>query len=91
MLPHKWNRTDEWYNFRSNPRSQVHVLLTLNEATYQGGTMGRDHPISWYHDFDGGHSWYTGMGHTEASFQDPLFQAHIWGGIMYAANLKEQS
>jgi type 1 glutamine amidotransferase len=91
MLPHKWMRTDEWYNFRSNPRSQVHVLLTLNEATYQGGTMGSDHPISWYHDFDSGRSWYTGMGHTEASFHEPLFLAHIWGGITYAAHLKEQS
>jgi type 1 glutamine amidotransferase len=91
MLPHKWMRTDEWYSFRSNPRSQVHVLLTLNEATYQGGAMGSDHPISWYHDFDGGRSWYTGMGHTEASFHEPLFLAHIWGGIVYAAGLKEQS
>jgi type 1 glutamine amidotransferase len=87
MLPHIWERTDEWYNFRSNPRSHVHVLLTLNEATYQGGTMGKDHPISWYHDFDGGRSWYTGMGHTEASFDEPLFLAHIWGGIVYAAHL----
>ncbi len=88
-LPHTWERTDEWYNFRSNPRSQVHVLLTLNETTYQGGTMGSDHPISWYHDFDGGRSWYTGMGHTEASFKEPLFLAHIWGGIVYAAHLTE--
>jgi len=86
-LPHTWERTDEWYNFRSNPRSQVHVLLTLKEATYQGGTMGHDHPISWYHDFDGGRSWYTGMGHTETSFQEPLFLTHVWGGVTYAARL----
>jgi uncharacterized protein len=89
MLPHEWDWTDEWYNFRSNPRGHVHVLLSLNEATYQGGTMGSDHPISWYHDFDGGRSWYTAMGHTEAGFHEPLFLAHIWGGILYAANLNE--
>jgi type 1 glutamine amidotransferase len=53
--------------------------------------MGSDHPISWYHDFDGGRSWYTGMGHTEASFHEPLFLAHIRGGIMYATHLNEQS
>jgi uncharacterized protein len=53
MLPHIWERVDEWYNFRTNSRSNVHVLLTLNEASYQGGTMGKDHPISWYHNFDG--------------------------------------
>ena len=27
-------------------------------------TGGDDHPISWCSDFDGGHVWYTGMGHT---------------------------
>ena len=36
VLPHKWERTDEWYNFRSNPRSQVHVLLTLDTTTALG-------------------------------------------------------
>ncbi|GHO89863.1 ThuA domain-containing protein [Dictyobacter formicarum] len=88
MLPAQWVRTDEWYNFRENPRSHVHVLLTLDESTYQGGEMGHDHPIAWYHDFEGGRSWYTGMGHTPESFSEPLFLAHLWGGISYAAGLK---
>jgi type 1 glutamine amidotransferase len=87
MLPQKWVRTDEWYNFVSNPRSSVHVLLTLDESTYKGGTMGRDHPIAWYHQFDGGRSWYTALGHTSESYHEPLFLAHLWGGIAYAAGL----
>ena len=36
-LPAKWMRTDEWYNFQSNPRSSVHVLATIEESTYDGG------------------------------------------------------
>jgi type 1 glutamine amidotransferase len=87
MLPARWTRTDEWYNFRTNPRKNVHVLLTVDETSYTGGTMGSDHPISWYHDFEGGRSWYTAMGHASAYYHEPLFLAHLWGGIVYAGNL----
>jgi type 1 glutamine amidotransferase len=85
-LPVTWTRTDEWYNFRTNPRANgVHVLATLDESTYSGGTMKGDHPVSWCHDFEGGRSWYTAMGHTAESFRDPLYLFHILGGIEYAA------
>ena len=84
-LPERWVRTDEWYNFQTNPRGDVHVLATLNEATYSGGADGFDHPIAWYHDFDGGRAWYTGLGHTEATYAEPLFLEHLLGGIRYAA------
>jgi cytochrome c len=85
-LPQPWVRTDEWYNFRANPRSQVTVLMTLDEASYTGGNMG-DHPIAWYHPFDGGRAWYTGGGHTAVSYQDEYFLRHLLGGIQYAAGL----
>lgn len=84
-LPDYWVRTDEWYNFRENPRGNVHVLATLDEGTFSGGTMGYDHPIAWMHDYDGGRSWYTAGGHTEASYSEPLFLDHILGGIFYAS------
>ncbi len=89
MLPSLWIRTDEWYNFASNPSSVVHVLMTVDEKTYVGGVMGADHPIAWYHTFDGGRSWYTAMGHTSESYKEPLFLAHLWGGILYAAGASE--
>ncbi len=85
MLPHLWVRTDEWYNFASNPSGRVHVLLTVDEKTYTGGVMGAHHPIAWYHTYDGGRAWYTAMGHTSESYSEPLFLAHLWGGIIYAA------
>ncbi len=84
-LPDRWVRTDEWYNFTTNPRGNVHVLMTLDEGTYTGGADGFDHPIAWYHDFAGGRSWYTGLGHTDASYSEPLFLQHLLGGIRYAA------
>ena len=84
-LPATWPRNDEWYNYRTNPRSQTHVLATLDESTYSGGTMGADHPIAWCRAYDGGRSWYTGGGHTIESFSDTNFRNHLLGGIRYAA------
>lgn len=86
-LPSSWMRTDEWYNFRSNPTGRVHVLLTVDERTYQGGTMGASHPIAWCHDFDGGRAWYTAMGHTSSSYAEPLFLSHLLRGLLYASRL----
>ena len=83
-----WTRTDEWYDYLTNPRSEVNVLLTLDENTYSGGTMGNDHPSAWYHDYDGGRSWYTGGGHTEESYSEPDFRAHLLGGLRYAAGIE---
>ncbi|MFN9998607.1 MAG: ThuA domain-containing protein, partial [bacterium] len=49
-----------------------------------GGTNGSFHPIAWYHEVNGGRAFYTGLGHTDASFTDPLFLQHLWGGLTYA-------
>ncbi|MCQ8194456.1 ThuA domain-containing protein [Streptomyces rugosispiralis] len=79
-----WERTDEWYNYRTNPRERVKVLATLDESSYQGGAMGEDHPISWCQDYRGGRAFYTGFGHTKESYADPAFRQHLLGGIRYA-------
>jgi len=89
-LPNRWTRIDEWYNFRNDPSPNVTVLAKVDESTYSGGTMGRNHPISWYHRYDGGRAWYTGMGHTSESYSEPLFLEHILGGIRWAAGTKSQ-
>ncbi|MEM8594719.1 MAG: ThuA domain-containing protein [Pseudomonadota bacterium] len=79
-----WNKEDEWYDFEM--KSDVNVLLTVDETTYKGGKMGTNHPISWYHDYDGGRSFYTGLGHTKESYVHIPFLNHLLGGIRYAAN-----
>ena len=88
-LPQNWIRTDEWYNFK-NINPEINVLMQVDEATYQGGTHGSNHPISWHRDFDGGRMWYTGLGHTEESYVEPLFIEHVWGGIQYVAGPKQK-
>jgi type 1 glutamine amidotransferase len=89
-LPASWVRTEEPYDFLINPRGRVHVLASYDPTTYEGHTMGPDHPISWCHAFDGGRSWYTGMGHAASAFTDePLFLQHLLGGIEWAAGAAE--
>ncbi|GAA3828731.1 lectin [Sphaerisporangium flaviroseum] len=80
-----WSRTDEWYNYRTNPRSTVRVLQNLDESSYSGGSMSGDHPITWCHPQSSGRSFYTGLGHTIESFTDPTFRTLLLGGIRYAA------
>ncbi|MFD3496654.1 ThuA domain-containing protein [Streptomyces sp. NPDC058678] len=83
-LPMTWERTDEWYNYRSNPRERAHVLASLDESSYSGGTMHGDHPIAWCQTYQGGRAFYTGGGHTKESYADPVFRRHLAGGILYA-------
>jgi type 1 glutamine amidotransferase len=73
-LPRSWRRTDEWYEFRDDPRGRVHVLASV---------LG--HPIAWCRRFGGGRSVYTGMGHTVESYSEPLFLRHLRGALRMAA------
>jgi type 1 glutamine amidotransferase len=84
-LPATWSRFDEWYNYRTNPRGAVTVLMRLDESSYSGGTMGADHPITWWHDVGAGRAWYTGLGHTIESYSDANFTRMLLGGIRMAA------
>jgi type 1 glutamine amidotransferase len=87
-LPSSWVRTDEWYDFQTNPRAIATVLMTIDESTYSGGMMGADHPLVWAHSTTGGgRAIYTEMGHTSESYADPLFRQHLVGAIRWAAGM----
>lgn len=87
-LPQRWERSDEWYNYKDiNP--DLKVLAKLDETSYEGGENGDNHPIIWYHEYDGGRAFYTGGGHTNESFTEPLFLQHLLGGIQYAMGGEE--
>ncbi|WP_208759342.1 ThuA domain-containing protein, partial [Microbispora triticiradicis] len=84
-LPTTWSRTDEWYDYQTNPRNTVHVLTSLDEKSYTGGTMGADHPNTWCQDYDGGRSWYTGLGHLKENYSEANFLKLLLGGIKTAS------
>ena len=82
-LPQPWMHKDEWYNFKTmNP--DVKVLIKADETSYEGGKMNNNHPISWYHEFEGGKVFYTALGHTKECYTDPLFLKHLWAGMKWA-------
>lgn len=79
-LKDSFKRSDEWYNFK-NLNPDVTVLMKLDETSYSGGTNGDNHPIAWYHEYDGGRAYYTGGGHTNESYTEPDFKQHLLGAI----------
>jgi len=80
-----WHASDEWYNFASNPRltTGVHVLATIDEGTYVGGTMGADHPMIWAHEKLGGRALYSELGHVADRWMEPAFVQHVVSGLTW--------
>ncbi|MGW4462147.1 ThuA domain-containing protein [Micromonospora sp. NPDC004704] len=85
-LPELWERSEEWYNWRTNPTGKVHTLAQIKVRDgINGLDEGVDHAYSWCQNYDGGRSWYTAGGHTSSSFSEPHFLNHLRGGIEWAA------
>ncbi|MEU0372960.1 ThuA domain-containing protein [Streptomyces sp. NPDC006283] len=88
-LPELWERTEEWYNWRTNPTGKVHTLAQIKVRDgITGLDEGVDHPWSWCQNYDGGRSWFTAGGHAKSAFQEPDFLEHLLGGIQWAAGNK---
>ncbi|MGF7237144.1 MAG: ThuA domain-containing protein [Frankia sp.] len=87
-LPAAWTRLDEWYDFRANPGSHVHLLATDTQTTYPDGRRGGGHPVVWCQNYDGGRSFYVAFGHTSASWREPAFLTVVLGGIETAAGAR---
>ncbi|HNG42450.1 MAG TPA: ThuA domain-containing protein, partial [Cyclobacteriaceae bacterium] len=82
-LPNEFSATDEWYNYKTI-HPDINVVYNLDESTYTGGTNGTDHPIAWYHEFEGGRAFYTGLGHTKEAYHNAVFLKLVLSGIEYA-------
>lgn len=96
-IPANWYWTDEWYEYGEEKTKGMTTLLTVDEKTYDpyakwgekvGKGMGDVHPIAWYHYYDGGRAFYTGLGHLPLVFSDEVFLQHLYGGIYWAATGK---
>lgn len=81
-LDNHWIKSDEWYNFK-DINNDINILIEIDESSYEGGKNGKNHPISWVHEYDGGKSFYTELGHTNESYENQDFLKHILGGIQY--------
>jgi type 1 glutamine amidotransferase len=76
-------------------RERVHVLLSLDTEKTDISKLpdvarGGDYPQAWWRDYGKGRSFYTSLGHRDDIWSnDPVFRAHIAGGIRWALRLEE--
>lgn len=84
--------TDEWYNFLSHPRDNdnLHILARGDPTSFNGGSMGDDHPLVWCQVFDGGRSFYTALGHYEEAYEDKWFVGQILRAILWTARREDE-
>lgn len=96
-MPDRFLWTDEYYEFGPEKIKGLNYILAVDEKTYDpnanwgvksGKGMGKFHPMAWYHEYDGGRSFYTALGHIPATYSDTIFLEHIYGGIYWAATGK---
>ena len=87
--------TEEWYSFDRSPRSSAHVIMSVDENSYDvddnrwfEGVIQRmgDHPVAWYHDNEGGRFFQTALGHEASAYQNEFMRKHIVGAILWAGN-----
>jgi uncharacterized protein len=90
--------TDEWYEFGPEKATDLHYVLSIDETSYnpkvewgpkKGVGMGKLHPVAWYHNYDGGRSFYTALGHMPSIYSEPAFLDHLYAGIFWAATGKK--
>jgi len=90
--------TDEWYEFGEEKISGLNYILAVDETSYnpvvnwgekKGMGMGKLHPVAWYHNYDGGRSFYLALGHLPSAFSDPVYLNVLYAGIFWAATGKK--
>lgn len=97
QLPKRFLWTDEYYHYGEPHTEQLQYILAVDETSYKPAAtwgdisvqgMGKFHPIAWYQYYDGGRSFYTGLGHLDEAYQQAMFLSHLYGGIYWAATGK---
>jgi type 1 glutamine amidotransferase len=82
-LAPRFEVTDELYTFRTNPRDVAHILL---QAEAGSAGLDGDLPLAWARTYGDGRVYYNALGHYDAGWEDPAFQAQILGGLRWASS-----
>ena len=87
-----WVHCEELYTWQVNPveNPAIHVLVSLDEncPAYPDEMRIGHHPISWRHEFDGGRSFYTAIGHHQNAYYEPAVLSHVLAGIEWAGGAR---
>ena len=101
-LPKEWEKEDEFY-FAKELYPGTKAILALDITSLDttdtaqralilknAGAFSELYPGAWTHDFDGGHTWFTTLGHNKNDYADPLYVKHILAGIQFIATRVEK-
>jgi type 1 glutamine amidotransferase len=74
-------------------RDRVHVLLSVDTAKTDLTDLAHmnksgDYPQSWSRTFGKGREFYTSLGHRSDTWSNPVFAAHLIGGIRWSLGLE---
>jgi len=78
---------EEWYTWDKSPRSNVHVIASVDESSYvplSDKRMG-DHPVIWTNDHVKARNAYIFMGHSPILFDDEVYKRIFCNAIFWAA------
>ena len=79
-------QTEEWYTWDANPRSYVHVIANVDEASYLPDSpkkMG-DHPVVWTNPKMKARNIYIFMGHSPDLFDNEAYKRLFRNAIFWA-------
>jgi uncharacterized protein len=79
-LPASFRLSDEWYEFNHSPRNNVHVLASVDEATYHPQQPMGDHPVIWTNE-QYRRMIYISMGTDASLFADSNYRT-LWRDAM---------
>lgn len=76
---------DEWYAYKGF-HDNMRVLMMLETDGMVGQMYKRPpYPITWCSNYGKGRVFYTGLGHREDVWENPLYQSLVANGILWAA------
>lgn len=90
-----WRWEDEFYILKER-NDKVRVLLAgdLKSLKTPGDQPERlanqpdPCPLAWCQQFEGARVWYTALGHKKEHYEDPVYQKHLLGGILWVIGEK---
>jgi type 1 glutamine amidotransferase len=95
-FPHEFMKRDEIYQPKSWSRDKVNVLLSLDSAklNYNNPRVHRqdhDFAVAWSKMYGKGRVFYSTLGHTKESWDDPDIQKMYFEAIKWALGMTEGS
>jgi len=88
-LPRTLQRNDEWYYYKDfDPTVRVLVTIDPKSIGDSGEADVNPNPLVWCHDFGGGRVFYSALGHTDESWNEPYLVNLMTGALAYAVRGK---